>query len=198
MGQRGEPTKEVLALVDEVCRELESVANPKYVWREYDITVADGTVQIGGVVIESKRLSAHLAGCHRCAVLAATLGIGADSLISRSFALGAARGAAAQAAGAAMIEEVCDRACRELAAASSFNTKPRFSPGYGDFALSYQRMMLALSDAERRIGITLAESSMMIPTKSVTALVGLTKEQACAHKGCAQCDKKDCEFRNEI
>lgn len=196
MGQRrGEADEQIMRIVDGICAEFERSVSPKYVWREYDLAVTEDAVVIGGIKIKSKRLAAHLKGCEKAAVLAATLGITADSIIQRSFTAGTLNGTAAQAVGAAMIESVCDDACAQIAAASGFNIKPRFSAGYGDFDISHQQDMLNLSDASRRIGITLSGSMMMIPTKSVTAVVGLTHEKACAQGGCAQCDKKDCEFR---
>jgi len=55
-----------------------------------------------------------------------------------------------------------------------FSLKPtmRFSPGYGDFSLSYQKEILLLLEAEE-IGISLhPESLVLIPEKSITAVVG--------------------------
>jgi cobalamin-dependent methionine synthase I len=51
--------------------------------------------------------------------------------------------------------------------------RPRFSPGYGDLSLSVQSDLLNVLDARRNIGLTLSDSLMMIPQKSVTAIVGL-------------------------
>ena len=50
---------------------------------------------------------------------------------------------------------------------------PRFSPGYGDFALDAQASILASLDAERQLGIYLTDESLMIPTKSITAVAGI-------------------------
>ncbi|MBR3258643.1 MAG: vitamin B12 dependent methionine synthase, partial [Eggerthellaceae bacterium] len=46
-------------------------------------------------------------------------------------------------------------------------------PGYGDLPLEVQPDLLGLLDASRRLGITLSDSLLMSPTKSVTAIVGL-------------------------
>ena len=76
----------------------------------------------------------------------------------------------------------------------------RFSPGYGDFSLEHQPALLSLLDTQRRIGLTLSEGGMMLPTKSVTAIVGIRASfsaellsQSCA-SGCAACSKQ-CAFR---
>ena len=67
-------------------------------------------------------------------------------------------------------------------------TRPRFSPGYGDLPLDVQSPLLALTDATRRLGVTLSESNLMNPLKSVTAVIGLsdTPQQA-RIRGCDYC-----------
>ena len=49
----------------------------------------------------------------------------------------------------------------------------RFSPGYGDMPIEIQVDILQLLDASRRLGMVLTESNLMIPTKSITALIGM-------------------------
>lgn len=75
---------------------------------------------------------------------------------------------------------------------------PGFSPGYGDWDLSAQRQVLDILDAPRRIGLTLTAGGMLVPEKSITALVGISheKEEACGQK-CMRCKKTDCPFRAE-
>ena len=55
---------------------------------------------------------------------------------------------------------------------SGLAVRPRFSPGYGDLPLALQREVFAALDCPRRIGLTLSDSLLMSPTKSVTALIG--------------------------
>ena len=52
-------------------------------------------------------------------------------------------------------------------------TKPRFSPGYGDFPLDFQRDIFATMSLAKNIGITLNNSLLMSPSKSVTAVIGI-------------------------
>ena len=49
----------------------------------------------------------------------------------------------------------------------------RFSPGYGDLDMAVQKDLCLVLDTGRTIGVTLTESCMMVPVKSVTAIVGL-------------------------
>ena len=78
-----------------------------------------------------------------------------------------------------MIEAYCDDIDRQIQAEAksrNLQTKRRFSPGYGDLELSVQRDLCRVLDTERQIGLTLTESCMMVPVKSVTAIIGLYKE----------------------
>ncbi len=50
----------------------------------------------------------------------------------------------------------------------------------------------------KRLGITLTDSLLMFPTKSVTAFIGITRnEKSCHINKCKTCPNKECEFRNE-
>ena len=51
--------------------------------------------------------------------------------------------------------------------------RPRFSPGYGDLPLEFQRDFFRILRPQRRIGVTLTDACLMVPSKSVTALVGI-------------------------
>ena len=74
--------------------------------------------------------------------------------------------------------------------------RPRFSPGYGDFPLSCQEGLLNGLQAGKRIGITLTEGSLMMPSKSVTAVIGISEnKEFCTVTGCEICEKTDCAYR---
>lgn len=160
-----------------------------------------GAVEIDGIRIESAALRRNLEGCEGAWLFAATLGAGVDRLISRLTALGRMSEAlAAQAAAAAFIENYCDEvndALRDEAAAQGMKLRPRFSPGYGDFSIEHQRDIARELDTARRLGLTVTESLMLAPMKSVTAVIGVSRREGCTASGCAACGKTDCEFRRQ-
>ena len=91
--------------------------------------------------------------------------------------------------GGAYVEAGCNAAEREIAALlpGKYLTD-RFSPGYGDLPLDVQSPLLALTDATRRLGVTLSESNLMNPLKSVTAVIGLSDTpQRARIRGCDFC-----------
>ena len=202
LGLRGRaPDAATERAVDDALRALQDEIDPKHVARRFALArPEDGVLEIEGLRIESRALCRHLDGCGEVFLMAATLGIGPDRLIARAQAAGAmARAMALQAAAAAMIEALCDAVNADLAAEALQRgqyLRPRFSPGYGDFPLTCQPGLFRLLDVQRRIGVTLTDSCMMIPTKSVTAVVGLCDRAATHSDRCAACERRDCAFRD--
>ena len=166
----------VLKYIEETKTELQSFLAPQYVYGQWKCTVDPaGTVGIESIIISSKNLASHIMGCECAVLFAVTLGVAADTAIRRYSITDSARAAVAQAVCAAMLEGLCDEIERHVsdeAAADGLHCRPRFSPGFGDFSLCHQKDILALLERKKRIGITLTDSFMMIPTKSVTALIG--------------------------
>lgn len=133
-------------------------------------------IRFGGVELESKYLAKNLAGCSRVILIASTIGPLADNLIRRFTKLDAAKAAIMQAAGAMFIESYLDQLNGQLereAVEQGFKLHSRFSPGYGDVQLEVQRHFFSLLPCTQRIGLTLTDSLVMAPEKSVTAFIGM-------------------------
>ena len=178
--------------------ELEATARPKAVWRRFPLTVENGAVTCAGMVIPSAHLARHLKGCGEAYLFAATLGAETDRLLRRSAVTRVSRAVILQACAASLLEAYCDECCDDLArevAPEGLFLRPRFSPGYGDFPIAFQRPLLEALEASKRIGLTATETMMLTPTKSVTAVVGLSPTPWCPPTGCAACGKADCAFR---
>ena len=100
--------------------------------------------------------------------------MGLDRLIARYSSLSPVRALCLQAIGAERIESLCDTFQTELCYATFHGRiHARFSPGYGDLPLDFQREIFRTLDCPRRIGLSLSESLLMSPSKSVTALIGI-------------------------
>lgn len=111
--------------------------------------------------------------------LAGTIGVAFDAWQRRLAALSAADALIAQAIGTAAIERVMDdeEAAARAALAPGERLRPRRSPGYGDWPLELSREILARLDATRRIGVSLTESLLLVPSKSVTAICEIEREE---------------------
>ena len=147
--------------------ELLSSCLPQYHYRLLSVQ------ELPNILLSGQDIRRHLSGCERCILLAATLGAQADRLIRRAQITDMNRALWLDAAASATIEAVCDAAQSAISAQLHCGLTSRFSCGYGDFPLAAQGAILELLDTPRKIGLTLGESGMMIPLKSVTALMGV-------------------------
>lgn len=190
------PDEAVTALAKACAAEGEAVLRPALCWLEVPLTVKEDEVDLDFARFPSRKLADALRGCERTVVFAATVGLELDRLIARYGRISPSRGLMMQALGAERIEALCDAFCSDLARRyAPLTLRQRFSPGYGDLPLQAQRALFDALQCHRQIGLYLNESLLMSPTKSVTAIVGIGSGVDCPEKSCAQCGKKDCEFR---
>ena len=151
--------------------ELAPSLSYKVCYAEYPITQSGDTLDVGFATVQSANLAKNLDGCDRVVLFAATVGLAPDKLAEKYRRLSPEKALYANAIGAERVEALCDAFCAFLAETNV--TRPRFSPGYGDLPLSLQTAVFAALDCPRKIGVTLTDTLLMTPTKSVTALVGL-------------------------
>ena len=101
------------------------------------------------------------------------------------------------------IEKVCDKAegeIIELAKSKNYKTNFRYGPGYGDLPIDIQGEIIRILNANKAIGLTTTDTSILIPRKSVTAIIGFLDKDAEVSKerNCATCNlRKTCNFRRE-
>ena len=120
---------------------------------------------------ESKDLAKSLKGCKQVIVFAATIGLELDRYIAK-------------------FQHVSANAfCKEMAGCTK-----RFSPGYGDLPLETQKDIFALLDCGKYIGVSLNESLLMMPSKSVTAIFGIGSAATEPEHKCENCDA-NCDYR---
>ncbi|MBR4554595.1 MAG: methionine synthase [Ruminococcus sp.] len=200
MGARGRDASELMPLVDECADRLAEAVFPRYIYRLFPISrTPEGIAVEGtGLVLRGSSIADHLEGCESCVLLCATLSAGADTLIRQLSAYDMASSFVTDCLASAAVETVCDEAEREMAERlpDKFMTW-RFSPGYGDLPLESQWRILSVLDAPKRIGLNVTESMMLVPSKSVTAVIGVSDREVSREKrGCTGCAMyKDCTFR---
>lgn len=181
--------------------ELNAAATPRSQSREFPLSFWENGVRLGDFSIESADLRRHLRGCRRAVLFAATLGPGVDFLLTRAQKMDMSRAVVLQACAAAMTENWCDASeapIKERAAVRGLHLRARYSPGYGDFPVRYQRPILRILDSQKRIGLSVTGSSMLVPIKSVTAVIGLADEASECHVAkCMDCTLP-CAFRKKV
>lgn len=149
------------------------VLAPKAVYAPFPLEFLGGErMNLGFATVNSHSLFLNLSGCKGVVLFAATVGAGVDRLIAKYNRLSPARAAVLQAMGAAAVEQWCDELNARIVAEYGA-ARPRFSCGYGDLPLSLQRSIFPALNVTKNIGVTLTEGDFMMPSKSVTAIVGI-------------------------
>ncbi len=153
--------------------EVQDTLKYTVVYREYPVSCQNGVADFGDFRIVSLSLCRTLQGCRTAALFAATIGLEIDRLITRYGITEPSKALLLQSIGAERIEALCDCFCDFLANGGRKVLSSRFSPGYGDCPLEAQRDIFRQLDCSRTIGLSLTESLLMSPSKSVTAIVGI-------------------------
>ena len=215
------------AAIDVAYEKLRNELQPRYTVKRFGCRAdAESVVLDNGTVFHSKALAKYVGVSKELYLFGATLGSRVDIALRRMALTSVAEAGAGQAVAAALIETYCDDCCAELQKRlpEGKKLKWRFSPGYGDWALEEQKILFPVLDCAHTIGLTLTESCMMAPVKSVTAVMAITEadEEDKAEKNknektffkkfncnqtennfpitnnkCLHCNKIDCEFRQK-
>ena len=173
----GQSTPQIDTIIDECIEELSDKLSYKVCYREFPINCNGETVDLTFTKATSSSLAKNLNECSSIVLFAATVGINMDRLIARYANISPTKSLLFQAIGAERIESLCNVFNREVTQEKmrlGLKTCPRFSPGYGDLSLDIQKDIITVLDCPRKIGVTLNESLLMSPSKSVTALIGVT------------------------
>ena len=169
------------AAVDAAYQKLKKELQPRFAYKKFCCDVSEEEVRLdNGAVFHSKALARYLGNAKEIFLFGATLGSRVDMTLRRISLTSVAEAGAAQAVAAALIETYCDDCCRELQQQlpEGKKLKWRFSPGYGDWALEEQKILFSVLDCAHTIGLTLTESCMMAPIKSVTAVIAILDSNA--------------------
>ena len=179
--QINETTEEISALISSCINELNNNLQYYICYREYPISFFTNeantpSINLGFMTTTSSNLLKNLEGCTHVIVFAATIGIQIDRLISKYSASSPSKGIIMHAIGNERIESLCNIFNNDIILekqALGYSTKPRFSPGYGDFDILSQKNIFEALNCPKNIGLTLNDNMLMSPSKSVTAIIGI-------------------------
>jgi cobalamin-dependent methionine synthase I len=189
-------------LFQECLAEAQDKVSLRVCYAVFPVSLTEDGVGVGFANIRSTHLRKLLKNAQEVVVFAATAGIELDRLIARYNHASAGKAVVFQAIGAERVETLCNAFEKDLKTqmeGAGMRLTPRFSPGYGDLPLELQREIFRVLEPQKRIGVTLSNSLLMSPSKSVTAFIGLERSN-CEEKkemlGCQACHKEDCTYRD--
>jgi len=130
-----------------------------------------------------------------------TIGSSLESKVSEFFTQGEyPRAIALDAVGTVAVESLSryirNLVCQE-AKEQYFKITRYFSPGYGDWDISQQKDIFKIIPTNK-IGVSLTESCMILPRKSLSWIIGIGKGVVILSKerdACKICKAKNCQFR---
>lgn len=203
LGHRGQAVDEATEkMLSECSEQIITAARPRFIYRIFGVSELSGGVALSDtdIILRGDSIKSHLSGCKKCAVMAATLGIEVDRLIAESEHVSMTRAVILDACATDCIEKVCDAAeneIKDIARKEGLGTKFRFSAGYGDLPIEHQTELIAVLNASKQIGLTVTADNILIPRKSVTAIIGFSDFcDGSPENKCDICENRDvCEFR---
>jgi len=164
-------TKEIEDCISEL-----SLKSGKACYVECDVSYSSEEIDLEFSKTNSKSLFSLLKDCDKIILFAATIGLEPDRLISKYSKISPSKALFFQAISTERIEATCDKLCdilEEKYDKTGFTLTNRFSPGYGDLPLMLQKDIFRVLNCPKNIGVTLNESLLMMPSKSVTAIIGI-------------------------
>lgn len=202
MGQK-EPPQENLEQLLHRCEELViNEAIPRYLYKVVPICICEKGVKILGsnVILEGNDIKQHLSGCEQAILLCATLSAGIDRLIRIAQKKDIAEAFAIDALASVAVEQLGEKIGNLLKKEfPEYNMTWRYGVGYGDFPIEQQKDLLTLLDATKKIGVSVTDSSLLTPVKSINVVIGLSKEKTREYKkNCKNCRLEGkCRYRQE-
>lgn len=185
-----QPDKHMALYLQDQCEAVMRASAPR--WNYARFALRPGCVLEGpGLVLPGADIEKHLEGCHAVYLLALTLGTGIERDIRAAEATDMQKAVVLDIGASVLIEQYADAADAVLRAEAKKRGEfitGRFSPGYGDFPISLQPDFIRLTDAARSIGLSANESFILLPRKSITAVIGVSASEVKGYlAGCAQC-----------
>lgn len=196
------PDMQMTKLILQAEIDLLAIIKPRYCYKVFDLQRENGSLYLGGTNLELRgdSIKKHLKDCQKVAALCVTLSADVDKLLRKNEIDNMVNALIIDALANAAIEQACDMAEEiVLKDFEDYSHTWRYGVGYGDFPLSTQKHLLETLDAGKRIGVCASESSILIPRKSVTCIIGISREVLGEiKKTCEKCHLlEDCEYRRK-
>lgn len=192
--------------IDECIQLTRKVINPRYILRVYPISRdKENIVELEGtnLKLESKELYNLLKDCDECILMASTLGVDVEKYIRKYSYMNLTKGIIIDSCATTSIEELCDSIqldIEEELLKENKNITSRYSPGYGDLSIEKNIDIINVLNAHKEIGLSITSNGIMIPRKSVVAIIGVSKRVINKKsKSCSNCkNNKTCKYRKEV
>lgn len=191
-------------LIDETIKEAKELVNPKKVVARYKITINDTGVSLDNtnLILTGEDIKNHLKYSKDIYIMAVTLGSAIEKKIAYYEKIDLTKAVILDSCATTAVEEFCDlieEDIKKIAESEHKGITFRYSPGYGDLPIDIQKDFLDTLNATKTIGLSVSSHNLLMPRKSVTAIIGLIpKDKAINKRTCEVCSNyNNCKFRKE-
>lgn len=197
------PGADIMEEIEKMKDTVRRILHPKFCFvisKEGSLDVKEKTLEVCGRIFQVGRIiTAQLRGSEAYAFFVATSGVEferfqrdleKDGDMLRVFI--------ADSMGSVIAEKTADIMERWLQIyinAKGWKHTNRFSPGYCGWHVSQQQMLFSLLGVKKPCGVHLTDSSLMIPIKSVSGVIGLGPKVRKLEYTCGLCDYSKCYKR---
>ena len=177
-------------LLDQELEELKQFSF-KYMYKIYTLSKQPLKIKELDLNIDYPDLIDLFDSCDRIVIIACTLGLQLDQQLRYYSKINLTKMTVMDALASSYIEIKCD----EYEAKQNFGKRTfRFCPGYGNVPLELNKNLANALNCSKHIGLTVQESNLLLPQKSMIGLIGLGDEKLTKH--CFSCvNKENCMYR---
>ena len=198
------PDKDVVQETEAMTAEISTFIRPQFCFfiakgeldpRQHVLHAMGRELQVGRII------SRQLRGSSAFAFFVATAGMAFERFQQRlTQENDMVRVFLADAIGSVIAEKAADRMEESLQRcidSYGWRHTNRFSPGYCGWHVSQQQLLFPMFGIEHPCDVHLTPSSLMVPIKSVSGVVGLGKDVRKLEYTCGLCNFKDCYKRRK-
>lgn len=193
---------------DEAIAKAKFLLHPMILYEKYEVKrfvherleLISNVSNQGKSYISGELIAQHLSHAKTIIVLLCTIGSEMDEYVSSIFKIDPMSGLAMDGVGSAAVENLAIQACNYFevqAKADGFKTTMPLSPGMVGWPLEQgQPELFSLVESEQ-IQISLTESCMMRPSKSLSLVLGIGDNVSTIGSSCDYCSLKGvCKYQN--
>lgn len=202
LAQMGEDMPSYLDFIEKELSFLDEVAS---VSGGYSI-VPDVQLQVSSLEIEGRKfqigeqLCGYYSGMEKAAIFVCTAGDEVSKRSKELFEKGdLIEGYLVDVLGSVLVEKAMDQLQVKIHAEClqyELNITNRYSPGYCDWNVGEQQQLFSFFP-DQFCGISLSESSLMSPAKSVSGIIGIGEKVSYQKHVCGACSSRNCLYRNK-
>jgi len=180
LGMNKEPAPQEKELIEHFLIKIKQLAQPIGAWETFAVKTRESEricLEASPLQLVGVSTCEHFKTCEHITLIAATLGAEIDQLLSRLNSENPAHALVADAVASTSIEFFTEQLDLYLSAQirhKGYFPTARFSPGYGEWPLNWQKEFLSSVKSEK-IGLTTTAYFHLEPSKSVTAALGWSR-----------------------